>query len=259
MPTFCAHLGYLFNELDPVERFSAASNAGFDWIEHPAPYGIGISQFLKLAQTNGLKIAQIAAPVGTKEGHEKGFACLPECEAEFIQSVESGIVAAKKLSCRFLHVMSGTVPAGQKREQLRSVYSSRIAIAAEMATRADMYLLIEPIDDNAVTGYFMNDPAYAVEVVQEIAKPNVKLLFDVYHAHNRGIDAVDFYKDYSGLIGHIQIADAPGRHEPGTGKIEFDRLFSLLDSSGYDGVVGLEYVPSGNTSNGLVWRQHYVR
>lgn len=260
MPEFCAHLGYLFTEMPLAERFAAAKTAGFDWVEHPAPYAFGVDDFAKACADHGLQVAQIAAPAGDGALGEKGFACLAAREDDFVRSLHTGVDAALRISARFLHIMPGIIePDTQEhRDRLRELYSSRIAMAADYAAANEVSILIEPINNDTIPGFYMNDPRFAAEVLNAIARPNAFMLLDVYHAVNRGLDPVAFWDRAGHLVGHIQIADAPGRHEPGSGKIDFAAFFAAIHASGYAGVVGLEYKPQAGTLDGLGWRAQFV-
>lgn len=256
MPTFCAHLGYLYRHLPPADRPAAAAADGFAWVEQPDPYAMGVDAFADAVSAAGLRVAQVAAPAGDAARGEKGFACLPGRDAAFDQSLADGLDAAARLCCT-LHMMPGLLPDGETRDSLRALYVARLARAARAAEARGVTVLIEPIDDGAVPGFYMNDPAFAAAVLREIAHPSLRLLLDVYHAANRGHDLPRLIAATGDLIAHVQIADAPGRHEPGTGRIDFDAVFGALDAAGYAGVVGLEYVPSGDTSEGLAWRDRH--
>ncbi len=260
MPTYCAHLGFQFTELALPDRFAAAADSGFAWVEHPSPYGLGVAAFAERAAAAGLKVAQIAAPAGEASRGEKGFACLPDREEAFQASLVEGLRAARSLGARYLHLMSGVLPEECRGERsgLTALYSARIAAAADRAAQEGLSILIEPIDDGAVAGYFMNDPWFARDVLRSIARPNAFLLLDVFHAHNRGVDPVAFWEEAGDLVAHVQVADAPGRHEPGSGTIDFARFFSHIERAGYAGLIGCEYHPLGDTAEGLGWRENYA-
>lgn len=253
MPKFCAHLGYLFTEMPFHERFACAQAAGFEAIEHPDPYGIGIDRFASLANSCNMPVAQIAAPSGDPSRGEKGLACQPGRTEEFRESVIQGIDAARRIRAKALHLMSGVIPEGRKREDLRDVYVANVIWAADIAADAGVPLIIEAISDETVSGFYLNDPRFALDLLDEIARPNASLLFDTFHAAVKGIDIIDFAIQHSDRIGHIQIADHPGRNEPGSGILPFQEFFQALDDIGYAGWVGCEYKPVGLTKDGLGW------
>ncbi|MXU66035.1 hydroxypyruvate isomerase family protein [Oceanomicrobium pacificus] len=260
MPEFCAHLGYLFADRPLEERFERAAANGFRWVEHPAPYGFGVGAFANACRTHGLSVAQIAAPSGDPPRGEKGFACLEGREAAFRESVDRGLEAADRIGATFLHIMPGCIATDTDAERARllPLYTERIAWAADRAAAAGQRILLEPIDNGAVPGFFLNDPRMARDLLATIDRDNAFMLFDSFHAVNRGLDPVAFWQQAGGMIGHIQIADAPGRHEPGSGTIDYAAFFRALDAGGYGGVVGLEYKPAGDTEAGLGWRDAYV-
>ena len=253
MPRFCAHLGYLFTDRPLTERFAAAAAAGFAAVEHPDPYGMGIDAFARAAARHRLPVAQIAAPAGDAEAGEKGLACLDGRQHEFRRSVEAGIDAAAALGTTLLHVMPGILPDGATRKQCEAVYLENLAWAADRCGSAGLTVLIEAISDETVAGFYVNHPDYALELRGRLGRDNVRLLFDVYHAAVKGLDPIGFLERHVDAVGHIQIADHPGRHEPGTGRVPYAALFGLIDDLGYAGWVGCEYKPAAATEDGLGW------
>lgn len=259
MPRFSAHLGYLFSELPMAERFAAARAAGFGAVEHPDPYTTGIGRFAKLAAESGLDVAQIAAPAGDAACGEKGLACLPGRQGEFRTSVDEGISAARSVGAPLLHVMSGLLPADTTRAELRDGYIAGIDWAAERAAAAGLTLIVEAISDQTVPGFYLNDPAFAAALLIELGRDDVKLLFDSYHAAANGIEPARFLARHLDLVGHVHVADHPGRNEPGTGTLNFGELFRLLDDAGYPGWVGCEYKPHHSTADGLGWLAEFAK
>ncbi len=258
MPRFCAHLGYLFTEVPLEERFAAAASAGFVAVEHPAPYDFGPERFGSLAAQNGLSVAQISAPSGNAKAGEKGFACLADRKDDFQRSVRQGIEAARAVGTNLLHVMPGILPAGHAREQLRDTYVSNLKWAADECQRAHLTVLIEPISDETITGFYVNHPDFAIALLDDIDAGNARLMFDVYHAAVKELDPVAFVQANLERIAHIQIADYPGRHEPGSGRVQFSRFFEELDSLNFEGLVGCEYKPATNTQQGLHWLETHL-
>ncbi|MRG70922.1 TIM barrel protein [Alphaproteobacteria bacterium HT1-32] len=257
MPQFCAHLGYLFTEFPLEARFSAASSAGFMAVEHPSPYDFGITRFRDLLTENNLTCAQIAAPAGDAGKGEKGLACLQDRSAEFRESVSTGIAAAIEIGVPLLHIMPGILPDGATRQDCRATYISNLKWAADRCADANITVLIEAISDESVPGFYVNHPTFALDLISEISHERVALLFDVYHAAVKGLDPIAFIDRHIGTIAHIQIADYPGRHEPGTGTIPYKEIFSRLDILSYPGVVGCEYKPEHETIRGLNWQTEF--
>lgn len=258
MPKFCAHLGYLFTELPLEDRFHAAKDAGFSAIEHPAPYTFGAARFRNLMHEVDLPCAQIAAPAGDPEKNEKGLACLDGRSDDFKASIDIGIATALTIGSPLLHVMPGVLIDGMERDSCRNIYLENLAWAADQCAAAELKVLIEPISDETVPGFYVNHPDFALSLIAELNHPSVGLLFDVYHAAVKGIDPVKFIKDHSNVMLHIQIADHPGRHEPGSGTLPYADIFQTLDELGYEGFIGGEYIPKNNTLAGLTWMHKLI-
>lgn len=252
MPRFSAHLGYLFSDRPLNERFAAARRFGFAAVEHPAPYELPAERTAALLQDTGLVFAQLAAPAGDPSKGEKGLAVLPDRRAEFRASIDRALDYADAVGCTMIHVMSGIAPADADEPAVWGAYIDNMRFAAEAFARRGKRLLIEPISRRTVSAYFMSDPERALEAADAIG-PNAVLLFDVYHAKLGGFDPLAFIRSALPRIAHVHIADEPGRHEPGTGRLDFATLFRLLDERGFEGLVGCEYVPSGRTEDGLGW------
>lgn len=257
MPKFCAHLNFLFQDIPLEERFAAARECGFSAVEFPTPHVIGIERFGELARANGQTIVEFAPPNPASGPGSKGFACLPGSEAEFLASAEAGLESAKKLGCDRLHMMAGLMPEGATRAELRPTYVANMKRALERFERAGVIMMIEPISDESMPGYFMNHPEFALEILDELGSPKAMLMYDLYHADVKGLDPVAFLDAHLARMAHLQVADNPGRHEPGTGKIDFDAAFRVLEERGYDGWVGLEYRPSGDTRSSFGWMERY--
>lgn len=257
MPQFCAHLGYLFTEVPLEDRFAAARDAGFSVVEHPNPYVFGATRFREMLSAHGLNCAQIAAPAGNVDKGEKGFACLAARQVDFRNSVDAGLEAALHIGAPLLHIMPGVLPVGINRESCRDTYINNLSWAAKQCAGAGITGLIEPISDETVAGFYVNHPDFAAELIAEIGSTSIRMLFDVYHAAIKGIDAMQFMTDHLDTIAHVQIADHPGRSEPGSGALDFEAFFAHLDSIGYGGFVGCEYKPSGDTAATLSWMEPY--
>lgn len=252
-----AHLGYLFTELPLEQRLGAAGEAGFTWIEHPNPYAIPARQLRKLCLQNDLGFVQLALPSGDPNRGEKGLACLPDRRAEFERSIDTGLSYARMIGARFIHVMAGVTPSGYRSEELWENYVSNIQLACREAARRAIDVLIEPIGPATLPDYYLSDPYEALRAIKDVGASNLFMLFDAFHAATAGIDPVDFIREHNAHIRHVHIADHPGRHEPGTGSIQFGALFAELSACSYRGAIGLEYVPMTNTLEGLGWRSRF--
>lgn len=253
MLRFSAHLGYLFSELPLAERFAAARKAGFAVVEHPGPYVIPAKTLKGILEDQGLALVQMAAPAGDAAKGEKGMAALPGREAEFRSAVEQGLDYAHTAGARFLQVQSGLTPAGVEAARVWDTYVRNLRFACDRVAEAGLQVLIEPIGAATLEGYFMDRSELALRAVADAERPNLRILFDVFHSTNAGEDPFRFIDDHLGLIGHLHIADHPGRNQPGTGKFDFTSLFRKLEMRGYSGAIGCEYKPSGATLDSLAW------
>lgn len=253
MLKFCAHFNYLFQDIALEERFPAARDCGFKAIEFPMPHLLGLERFHALAQQHGLKMVETAIPNASEGPGRKGFACLADMKDEFQLAVERGLEAVRILKCDLLHPMAGIMPQGATRDELLSLYMDNMRYALRRCQDANVRMMIEPISDESMPGYFMNHPDLAMDVLDELGSEHAVLMFDLYHADVKGVDSPAFISDNFERIAHVQVADNPGRHEPGTGNIDFDASFRVLEAEGYQGWIGLEYVPSGATRDSFGW------
>lgn len=253
----CAHLGYLFTEVALRDRFAAAARCGFKFVEHPSPYELSADEVLALCNANGLHMVQIGLPMGGPG--EKGLAALIGREAEFRAGVAEAIAYAIKLGTRFIHPMSGVPAAGVDEADSWDVYVRNVGYVCDEAAQAGLTVIIEPIGAGTLVGYFMNHPHKAAEAIAAVSRDNLFMTFDAFHAAQNGVDPAEFARHAGALFRHVQIADDPGRHEPGTGTIDFDAFFEALESVGYSGVIGLEYKPAAGTAEGLAWTDRYER
>jgi hydroxypyruvate isomerase len=254
MPRFCAHLGYMFNEHPLEERFAAAARHGFPAVEHPSPYAMPAAKVRRRLETLGLTFVQFALPAGA----EKGLASLPGREGDFDTALERALEYADVIGCKSVHAQSGIAPPGSTHEERWATYIANLSRAAEVCARSGVTLLIEPISAGTVPGYFMNDARLGLETLAAVGNPNLMLFFDTFHARETDIDPEAFVTTHAERMGHIHIADHPGRHEPGTGDIDFPALFAAVDASTYRGWLGCEYIPAGDTAAGLTWMQDLV-
>jgi hydroxypyruvate isomerase len=250
------HLGCMFPDQPLEQRFRSAAEWGFSYAEHPAPYDIPAARMRVLLGETGLQMARISLPSGARG--EKGLACLPGRDAEFRDTVERGTDYAAEIGCDMVHMLAGIVPPDRDRRDLWPIYIERLQFAAEAAARRGQTLLVEPIGVATHPNYFLDDPYAGLRAIDSVTARNVRLLFDTFHASNAGIDAVRFAFRHIADIAHIHIADFPSRHEPGTGVFQFGKLFGTLDAAGYHGLIGLEYMPAGDTRTGLAWIDGYA-
>jgi hydroxypyruvate isomerase len=254
MPKFAANLSFLFTEQPFEQRFALAAAAGFTGVEYLFPYDWPAADIADWLQAAGLTQVLFNLPPGDWAAGERGLACLPDRRAEFIDSVECALDYAIVLDCRRLHCLAGIRPAGVADELLRQTYIANLRHAADRLATIGATLLIEPINSRVdMPGYWLDDVEQAFALRDAVDRDNVKVQFDCYHAQIIQGDLARTLTRHIEHIGHIQIADNPGRHQPGTGEIHYPYLFDLLDRLGYDGWVGCEYKPQTDSAASFAW------
>ncbi|KXB30368.1 hydroxypyruvate isomerase [Dechloromonas denitrificans] len=255
MPKFAANLSFLFTEQPFPERFKLAAAAGFRGVEYLFPYDYPAADVAGWLREAGLEQVLFNLPAGDWAAGERGLACLPGRQGEFAESVERACEYAMLLDCSRLHCLAGLRPPGHDEAELEATYLANIRFAADRCASIGATLLIEPINSRIdMPGYWLDDVKKGFCLLDQVDRSNVKLQLDLYHAQIIQGDLARTIEANLGRIGHIQIADNPGRHEPGTGEINYPFLFNLLDRLGYAGWVGCEYKPLTTTEAGLGWR-----
>lgn len=253
MPRFCANLSLLFTEHPFVERWAAAAHAGFRGVECHFPYGEPAAVLAEEVRRHGLEQVLFNLPPGDWAAGERGIACLPDRVTEFEDGVGRAIDYARALGCRRINCLAGIASAGAERAELLSVMERNLRFAARALARENIELLVEPINDRDMPGFLLNRSADTLALIERVGEPNVKLQYDVYHMQIMEGDLARSLQRELPRIGHVQIADNPGRHEPGSGEINYPFLFDWLDRIGYTGWVSAEYIPAGDTAAGLGW------
>jgi len=254
MPRFAANLGHLFTERPPLERFGAAAAAGFGAVELLFPYDLAASAVKAELLRHGLTQLGINTPFG-REG-ESGLAALPGREREWEAAFKLALDYVVAIGGRTVHCLAGCVPPEQ-RPAAETVFIRNLTRAAEVAGRAGITLLIEPINPRDRSGYFLNRVEHAADIIGKVDRANLRIQFDFYHAQIVGGDLVRRFEAHQPLIGHVQIAAVPTRCEPDEGEINYAEIFATLDRLGYAGFVGCEYRPRGRTEEGLAWARPY--
>lgn len=257
MPRFSANLSLLFTEYGFLDRFERAAQAGFEAVEIQFPYGTPKEAIADRLARHGLACVLHNLPPGDWESGERGIAILPERVSEFREGVAQAIDYARTLGCPRLNCLAGLAPEGMSRARLRDTFVDNIAFAAAALERAGIRLVIEAINTRDMPGFFLTGTEQALDLIAETGSTNIFVQYDVYHMQIMGEDPGTVIAEHLGRIDHIQIADAPGRHEPGTGVIDFASLFERLDRLGYDGWIGAEYRPAAHTQDGLAWFAPY--
>ncbi len=254
MPKFAANLSMLFTELSFMERFEAASQAGFRYIEYLFPYQWPAKQLAEALKANALEQVLFNLPPGDWEAGERGIAALPGREDEFKQGVEAALEYAQALGVKQLNCLSGLYQNTYNKEQHWQTLLTNIKYAAQRLASQDITLLIEAINSKVdMPGFIIDTLDKAQGLIREVNEPNVKIQFDIYHMQIMHGDIIRSLESTQSEIGHIQFADNPGRHEPGTGELNFPGIFNALDQLKYSGYVSAEYHPSRSTKASLDW------
>jgi hydroxypyruvate isomerase len=243
----------LFGEVDFLDRFEAAARAGFRAVEVQLPYDWPPEAIAERLRRHGLELVLHNLPAGDWAKGERGIACDPGREAEFREGVERAVRYAAALGCRQLNCLAGIAPAGVAPEVVRRTFVSSLRFAAARLGEAGLRLLVEAVNTRDVPGFWLCGTEQAAGIQDEVGAPNLFLQLDAYHARAMGEDLGAAVERFLPRIGHVQIADHPGRHEPGTGETDFAAFFGMLDRLGYRGWVGCEYRPLGRTEDGLGW------
>ena len=253
MPKFAANLTMLFTEYDFLDRFDRAAKAGFRGVEYLFPYAYKPEQLAEKLVANNLVQVLHNLPAGNWEGGERGIACLPDRVGEFREGVAKAIEYAKTLNCPQLNCLSGIAPGGADASKVRETFVGNIRYAGEELKKHGIKLLIEPVNTRDIPGFYLNRTKQALELIDEAGSDNIFVQYDVYHMQIMEGDLARTVETNLAQIKHIQLADNPGRNEPGTGEINYPFLFGFFDRIGYDGWIGCEYKPRGKTEEGLGW------
>ena len=253
MLSFSANLSMLFTEVDFLERFARASTAGFRAVECQFPYAHGIDELVEQLQQHQLLQVLHNLPPGDWARGDRGIACLPDRIGEFQESVGRAIEYATALDCPRLNCLAGIAPAQADHDELHDTFVDNLQFAARALKGHGITLVIEPLNTRDTPGFYLQTPAQAVAIMQEVDADNLRLQFDVYHSHVMEGDVVASLQRHLPHVAHVQVADDPGRHEPGTGTIDFRSVFQALEDANYADWIGCEYVPLKTTEEGLSW------
>ncbi|GHE21620.1 hydroxypyruvate isomerase [Halomonas urumqiensis] len=253
MPKFAANLSMLFTEVDFLDRFKAAADAGFKGVEYLFPYDYPASDIKARLDEHGLTQVLHNLPAGDWGAGERGIACHPDRVEEFRAGVEQAIDYATTLGCRQVNCLAGIQPEGVSDDEARKTLVDNLRFAAEKLEAAGILLIAEPINTRDIPGFFLNRTEQALALFDEVGSNNLKLQYDIYHMQIMEGDLAPTIEKHFDRIAHVQLADNPGRHEPGTGEINYPFLFGHLDRLGYQGWIGCEYKPAGSTQEGLGW------
>lgn len=249
MPRFAANLSFLFTELPFLDRFEAAAKAGFNGVEFMFPYAFDAEDIRDRLDRYRLEMVLFNMAPGHWDRGERGFAALPGREDDFASAVDLALTYAETLGCSRLHAMAGLVDHGATRE----AYVANLKMAAAWAAEEDIDVLIEPINTRDMPGYFLSKTEDAMDIIREVGAPNLKLQFDLYHRHVMQGGVEEAIRTFAPVAGHMQAASPPDRGEPDQGDLDYKSLFRLIDEVGYQGWIGCEYKPRGETLAGLGW------
>ncbi len=253
MPRFSANLSMLFTEHDFLDRFDAAARAGFKGVEYIGPYDHAPEVVAARLKKNGLSQVLFNLPPGDWGKGERGIAVLPDRIDEFRKSVDTAITYAKALDCPQVNCLAGIAPEGISPAELENVFVHNLSYAAPRLEEAGIRLLVEAINTRDIPGFFLKTSGQALAIMDRVGSTNLYFQYDIYHMQIMEGDLARTIEENLGRIAHIQLADNPGRNEPGTGEINYPFLYEHLDRIRYNGWVGAEYKPKAGTEAGLGW------
>lgn len=257
MLRFSANLSMLFVEYNFLERFAKAAQCGFRGVEFMFPYEYDENVLRQQLQSNNLQHTLHNLPAGNWSGGERGIACIPGRQDEFREGVKAAIRYARALGNKKINCLAGKTPAGYSAEQIHSTLIENLRYAADMLSKEDILLVIEPINHFDIPGFYLTGSQQALKVIADTGSNNIKIQYDIYHMQRMEGEITNTMAALADKIGHLQIADNPHRGEPGTGEINYDYLFKVIAQSDYDGWVGCEYIPKTTTEAGLSWINPY--
>ena len=255
MAKFAANLSMLFTELPFLDRFEAAAKAGFKAVEFLFPYAWTAEEIKQRLDDHGLTLVLHNLPAGDWDAGERGIACHPDRVEEFRAGVVKAVAYAKVLGVDQLNCLAGKAPAGVSDPVLHQTLVNNLKFAANALQAAGLRLLIEPINSFDIPGFYLNFTSQALSILDEVGADNAFVQYDIYHAQRMEGELAATMQKHLARIGHIQLADNPGRNEPGTGEINYPFLFKHLERIGYSGWIGCEYKPATTTEAGLGWLQ----
>lgn len=253
MLRFSANLSFLFLDRPFLARFEAAAACGFRGVEFHFPYAFPPDEVADAARRAGVEVVLFNVPAGDWAIGERGLGCLPERVGEFRDGVRLAARYAEVLACPRVNVLAGLRAPGADDAVLRATLVDNLQHAADVLAHGGRTVLLEPLNTRDTPGFFVSRSRDALALLAEAGRPNLRLQYDLYHAQVMEGDLARTLSDHLAQIGHIQLADNPGRHEPGTGEIRFPFLFDHLAALGYAGWIGCEYVPSGRSEDSFGW------
>jgi len=259
MPKFNANLTMLFTDVDFLDRFERAAKAGFKGVEFLFPYQWEKEEIAEKLAKYGLEMVLHNLPVGNFASGERGIACLPGREGEFQEGVGQALEYAKTLRCPRLNCLVGLTPKDVPAQKVRQTLVDNLRFAATTLEKEGILLLVEALNKFDFPGFYLASTQDVLQLFDEVNQPNLRIQYDIYHMQAMEGSITKTIQDNINRIAHIQLADNPGRHEPGTGEINFPNLFRFIDEAGYTGWIGCEYKPTGVTEDSLGWVKPYLK
>lgn len=257
MPRFAANLSMLFTEVDFLDRFAAAADAGFSGVEYLFPYDFAVEEIKARLDAGKLEQVLFNLPAGDWAKGERGIACHPDRVEEFRAGVDKAIAYAKVLGNKQINCLAGIRPQGADCASVEKAFVENLRYAADKLAGAGIRLVMEAINTRDIPGFYLNSTRQALEIRDKVGSTNLYLQYDIYHMQIMEGDLARTVESNLAAINHVQLADNPGRNEPGTGEINYRFLFAHLDRIGYQGWIGCEYKPATSTSAGLSWMKSH--
>jgi len=259
MPRFAANLTIAFTEYPVMERFERAAAQGFTHVEMLFPYHFDVDEIERELRRNRLDLVLFDTDPGDWGAGERGYLCHPDRAERFYASIQEAIELARRYGTRCLNALAGKVPPGVSHEEAKRTAIENLKRVAPLAEAAGVMLVSEGLNTFDNPGYFLSNSRLGFEIVEAVGSPHVRYQYDVYHMQLMEGNLINTLRQHMPQIGHIQIADPPGRNEPGTGEINYPNVFAAIDAAGYDGFVGLEFKPSRSTEESLAWLPRAAR
>ena len=253
MLNFSANLSLLFTEIELINRFKAAKNAGFDAVEIQFPYSLSVEILKNTLEEQQLKLVLFNVDADDLLQGGEGLACVPEKRAQFRQAIAETLDYAKRLKPEAINVLPGRCFNEKRKQDYLITFKENLSFAVEAFALLGIKTVFEAINSHDMPGFIIHNGQQMLDILDELNHTMLFMQYDIYHAQMMNDQPDEFIAQHANKIGHIQFADCPGRGQPGTGHINFERIFRAIEKSDYSGWVGAEYNPIGTTSESLDW------